>query len=1127
MSGLPKDTISINLAKGMNTKTDDKIAGPDQMGIVTDGRFTQDKRIVKRNGLTAQGTSFQGDPGFITPVTIAASGFKTKSFAHENQLCEINNGSLFSQYEGQNKWVFKGTLPTLGITNSKVDSTVTFRDVATVGGITITVGGQSIYVIEEATGNVLTKTTLSGSETTLKIAAFTSAAWVFTYGSGSNNLLARQVNLTNGSVGSPSTIKTDFNGAVASGSRTLTAFSIARTSTASTIGENVFVAYLSSTSGGDVIFPFSPSGTIHSLGSGTLATSASASTPFSIYIEPTSNPNKIYFANSSVIKAFTFGTSSYSTTYGTNYTPSSTPYTLVDGTSAANSVYNNVAMALSPVDNSTLYVFIDTLGIDPVNVGLGNSTISDDDIVDLISVTSGGTIASNVIYGRGYRIAAQAIRDTGRKTIYLPVTYISPLQSTVLLVDILEGNANVLTYVVGKTLYGFATSPTSGYLPESSQVGTASLYRATNNGYFIDFNLSPTYAASSQFFAKTTHVAGGMLWAYDGITLAEHNFLIGPENVSVSNYSSTQAIVVNITQQGSPGVRETTQVTFAGGQAFNGAGSPTLTFTSITGTTRINYLVRFPFGTASTSFAGTVATVGVLATDTPNDVAYRTYYLLATSGIGIAGSSLLGNGTMQIVVSTTGTVADAVAAGTAVAGTLAAGSYGYLVVYNWTDRNNQIYRSATSVPVIGTASATSATSIVVLAPPITDKPANSVIVELYRTAINASEYQLFASGTMQTSGSVSRVAFQDSGSDTTNSTASIVYTNGGVLDNFNIGACTSVSFFKERLIATPTDDSLAAYYSKSLVPGEPVNFTAEEFFRVDADPGSIVTTAQMDDKECVFKDKKIYVLSGDGANDLGQNSTFSPPQLIASDVGAISPNSVILYPNGLLFKSDKGIYQLDRSLGVQYIGAPVEQYNSNLLSGAVLMDDSTEIRFTLSDSATALVYNYFFGRWDAFSNYMADSACIWQNKLVLASNSGSVSVESSNYYDLNSAGGTASYSLYIETSWLKLKGIQDFQRIMQLMLLGEWLSSHMLTVNLSYDYDSSSSDTFTFDATTRPTKAYQFRVFPKVQKCESIKIKITEISGTGTQQSLVVNELGASVALKNGLMKLPAGKTAI
>src|SRR5690349_13498105 len=106
--GLPKDTISINLAKGVNTKTDDKIAGPDQMSIVTDGRFTQDKRVVKRNGLTAQGTSFQGDPGFINPVAIAASGLKTKAFAHENQLCQVNNGNLFSQYEGQNKWVFKG-----------------------------------------------------------------------------------------------------------------------------------------------------------------------------------------------------------------------------------------------------------------------------------------------------------------------------------------------------------------------------------------------------------------------------------------------------------------------------------------------------------------------------------------------------------------------------------------------------------------------------------------------------------------------------------------------------------------------------------------------------------------------------------------------------------------------------------------------------------------------------------------------------------------------------------------------------------------------------------------------------------------------------------------------------------
>jgi len=193
------------------------------------------------------------------------------------------------------------------------------------------------------------------------------------------------------------------------------------------------------------------------------------------------------------------------------------------------------------------------------------------------------------------------------------------------------------------------------------------------------------------------------------------------------------------------------------------------------------------------------------------------------------------------------------------------------------------------------------------------------------------------------------------------------------------------------------------------------------------------------------------------------------------------------------------------------------------------MRDITEVRFTLADSTVSLVYNYFFNRWDYFTNLQADSCALWQGSWTVASNSGVVSIENgTRSYDTTVSGGTASYSLYVETPWLKLRNVQDFQRIYSLMFLGEYLSPHTLTIRVQYDYDTSQTGTYTFNATQvlgqGSDSVYEFLTRITRQKCEAIKISFTETPGTGSQQSLIINDVSAVVGLKRGLNKLKPGK---
>lgn len=1123
---IQKDTISINLAKGMDTKDDDKISGPDQMTVVRDGRFTQDKRIVKRGGLTAQGTTTI--TSFPNALPLGTSSLNTKVFAHENQLLLENQGALYSQYEGQNAWAFKGNYFPIGVSTAKISGTIAFVDSVTSNGMTaLASAGTSssgstanvIYLREDATGNIISSSTVTS---VYRLLAFTNAIWVLSgTGSGTLTLQAQQFSFTTGSLGAPVSLQTDLGTFATPGN-----ISVTHTGTTSAIGEAAFISY-PSVSSVNKIFPMLSSGSIPALGTLNSGTNTGGNNTV-LYCEPSINPNKIYLYYGGV-KAWTFGTASYTATFtasGTvfsNLTPQSGTYTFNSTAS--------LAMALNPVNTNELLIFNSTY-VYPNNVSSTSSTIGIGANLYFAGLngTTGSASTGQTLYGQGLMIAANAIFDNSRKSVYVPCTFTSPLQSSYVLVDILKGRADYTMWAQGKWLYGEAAQAkyNSQCMPT---VAGGDVYRFTNNGNIVDIDLSPSIAPSSQYFAKTSHLSGGLLWAFDGQTVAEHNFLFAPEIVNV--WAGPAAASLGSVVPGSASSPQSFVFTFGNGNAqYSGY----LSFSATTGIPKDWYVWFTIDGTGSDPAPGgkTAIPVTLLSTDNPDEVAYKVQQSM-NSVISSAqfNYTFTATGQLTLTAKVNGTATAPANSLTSTSGSLSTGSYQYSVVWKWTDRNGQIYRSAPSVAITATQGGSNGyNSLVICCPAITNKAFADVYVELYRTAANGVEFNQVTSfpagGVTKTwSGTVSRVAYYDNASDASIAANGILYTNGGILENYNIGACNSVSYFKERLMATPTDDSLAVYYSKSNVPGEPVNFTAEEFFRVDADPGGIVATSSMDDKEVVFKNSKIYVLAGDGANDLGQGSTLSPPQLIASDVGATDPNSVILYPGGLLFKSDKGIYQLDRSLGVQYIGSPMEQYNSNKISGAVLMDSITEIRFMLSDSSVGMIYNYFFNRWDITSNYQCDSACIWQNNLVLGANSGIVSVESANYYDLTTSGGTSSYSLYIETPWLKLKGIQDFQRILQLMLLGEWLSAHTLSVNISYDYNSSSSDTFTFDATSQPTGAYQFRVFPKVQKCEAIKIKITENPGAGTQQGLIVNELGASVGLKRGLMKLPAGKTAV
>lgn len=463
------------------------------------------------------------------------------------------------------------------------------------------------------------------------------------------------------------------------------------------------------------------------------------------------------------------------------------------------------------------------------------------------------------------------------------------------------------------------------------------------------------------------------------------------------------------------------------------------------------------------------------------------------------------------------------------AGNIAAGTYYYKITYEWIDAYGQLHISSPSgapTPVTIAANRTIRLAFANLA--ITNRldntGGNKIYIGVYRSSDGINYYKNKYTGinNLQNSVTSGYVLYDDSYSfaDAYNGQP-LLYTSGGVVPNCNPGATSYVATYNQRLIAIPSENTNTWWYSQEIVPGSPGNagspvyFSDEFISSIDERFGGIIAVQQMDEKLVFFKRNNIFALSGNGPSPNNTGNDFNPPQVIATDTGCNENQSVILGPSGIMFKSAKGYYLIDRSMSVSYIGAPVEAYNSYTVQSADIIYNLNQFRFGLSNGQ-ALVYNYLFDQWSIFTNHAISEACIYQNKFTYMKTDASVYQENSGYTDNGSA-----YALKLQTSWLSFADLNGFQRVYKLMLLGKYKSSHGLQVQVCHDFNETINQTT--NVSVLATDPYQYRIFLNRQKCTSIRFTITDtvISGEGYEISSMAFEVG----VKQGLNKLAANRS--
>jgi hypothetical protein len=477
------------------------------------------------------------------------------------------------------------------------------------------------------------------------------------------------------------------------------------------------------------------------------------------------------------------------------------------------------------------------------------------------------------------------------------------------------------------------------------------------------------------------------------------------------------------------------------------------------------------------------------------------------------------------------------------AGSLAAGTYLYQVIYIWTDAKGQDHRSAPSVAVSAAPSGGSST-VTLTIPTLRLTSKIGVICEVYRTTDTGR--LSFKIGAVANDTAADSVSFADAGSisDANLVAKESLYTNGGQIENIPPPASLVVTTYKNRLVCVSSENPKKLIYSKKRAALGPVEFC--DIFSIVLNKARRITAlAEFDQKLIIFEPNQIFYITGNGPTATGAQNDFSPPQSITGDVGCSNTNSLVLMPLGLMFQSNKGIYLLDRSLQTVYIGAEVEAYNDLTITSAELIRDENQIRYLTSDGR-CLIYDYFYGKWSTWTNHEGNGATIWNatGDYVYLRTDGRIFQQSStSYKDDNDP-----VEMSLTTSWVKTNGIQGFQRIRRALVLGDFKSTHTLQLEIGHDYQNYFNEIHKFDYMTDlevieygdsspygdeeyygassgvSDGVYQFRAHCKKQKCQSVRFRISDIEESNPGQAYSISSLMLEVGVRGNSMKLPQQK---
>lgn len=467
-------------------------------------------------------------------------------------------------------------------------------------------------------------------------------------------------------------------------------------------------------------------------------------------------------------------------------------------------------------------------------------------------------------------------------------------------------------------------------------------------------------------------------------------------------------------------------------------------------------------------------------------------------------------------------------------GSMAAGNYTYLAVYEWTDATGVRVQSAPTASASIAVGAGGQVTLVAECQHMTTKDDSErsdrpVGVAFYRTTLAGGTgifYRVFFGSSIPATATgspgVVSISYVDQAADA-DITANETY-NTQQLQNGCPPSLQGLVAHQGRLAG---HSGTTVWLSKQYDGTNQPSFSDALTIQV-GDGGRITALASMDGKLIVFKKDRIFAIAGDGPNTSGIGSSWSDPQLISSDVGCTSDwRSTLVTKDGVIFQSEKKLHMLTRGLEVVYLSQPVETLLTEFATVDFVAYHSRrdEIRIGVRDSdggseGRVLNWNYVTGCWSeldytnqydgagsaahaAFASGAAiDGQFCYVNAYGWVHRENADLTATNAFYDVVQGTTFSSYwvTLTVETAWAKASGILGWGRFWYARIAADRTSPHDLTLSVAHDYNPTYAQTYTWTAAAQlafssPLEEVEMHIGQ--QKCSAIRAKVSDAAPTG------------------------------
>ncbi len=1123
---LQTQIVPISFYKGIDNKTDEKNSIPGELNILENGVFKETGKISKRNGFTS--TTLQTNSGNIS------EGISLANF--NNELLQITSSDVLAFSEAENIWLGRGRDYQLSdqtsaiFSNDKQQQNVeckVFNDIELYVWEEYPNGGLKYSIIDHLNGSILISNALLdeyGSRP--KVIVFQDSFVIIYYNTG--KLYSKIIN--------PQTLFTisDSNLIVSDINSQNPQFDVLSPK----LYDGLFyLAYsknnLSNT--GLIYFSDANGARLNSYNF-----TRASSQAINIWEDNLNNIWVLGCSKANVQHKYTLSVCGIRTK-GASSTSVSSGYT-ISVTNEYQPVYKVFGFKGELTGENTIFYELSPLNENP---GFTSKTEYGNYINKAI-VTIDGQIFSDKLFKRGISIYSKPFLYNNIN-FFLGVTN-STFQSTYYLFDELgiiasRSNVNQGGGSKASALDGVELNTCTDSIIDSDgkiliPLQIKNSFVSDNNTIYlptginkVNYNFNNNSIGLSNItLGNNLNISGGIFKNYDGFNLVENNFFQYPENVE---YSSIPFTVI-LTQLGTSILPQIVNILF-----FEDANRILQSSYFTIGSLNQPFYVWFNVdskGVDPMIGLKTGIEVKIDSDDSNETVLDAIIEALPTSLFDVVknGSGL--TITNQIIGSG---VISPPTSGDMNSGGITDGVYLYSAIYEWIDSFGQIVRSAPSVPISVTISDSTSHNVTIIVPTLRLTEKNDVKIVIYRTE-NLGDTVFYRVtellNPLQNNKNVDFVTFIDTKSDFQILSNDSLYTLGGVVPNAAPPSSKFSALYKNRIFIGGLEDGNLMWFSKENSTGSSVEFSEYLTFKCDPHFGNITALGVLDDKLIIFKENGMFYLAGSGPSNTGDGNDYNTGfNNISTDVGCIDPKSVVITKLGLMFKSKKGIYLLDRGLNTTYIGANVESYNNLTITSAIVNPINNQVRFT-TKSGTMLVYDYYTGQWSTFTKLPAVDALFVNSNYYLLKPNGVVYKESEGYTDDGEF-----IQLKIQTGWLSFAKLQGYQRVRRALILGSYLGKHKLNVSFYYDFNKSPPQFTEINAGTLigdnnvwgseeywgdsdvwggDFVPYEFNIHLTRQKCTSFKIEIYDSQEDDFTEGFDISNFAFEIGVKQGTNKL-------